>query len=118
MSRIPIKLDENPSIPAPELTTQNRELIDSLLADSKAAKVLSDAKKAIKQAAVRETASAIEALLNDPLGLTKGDLLAVSDSEHLSSIVLRIRNALKEDNVYTLEKRGKKDSTIYYLTKV
>ena len=79
--------------------------------------MLSDAKKATKQASIRETASAIEALLNNPLGITKGELLAASDSEHLSSIILRIRNMLKVDNIYTLEKRGKRDSTIYYLTK-
>ena len=101
----------------PQITDENEAMIAEIIEVAKKAKAASDAKKEAKKASVRETEAAIEALLGAPGGLSKAELLAASDCVNISSIVIRIRNRIKRDNIFTLVKKGKGDSTVYFLKK-
>ena len=117
MTRILIKLDEAPKAVEPQITDENEAVIAKIIDVAKKAKAASDAKKSAKTASIRETEAAVEALLEAPNGLSKAELLAASDCVNISSIVIRIRNRIKSDKIFTLEKKGKGDSTVYFLKK-
>ena len=117
MNKIQIVLDENPIIPEPEFSNQVTDVIESVIQKAVEAKETREAKKNIKSATARLTQSAIAELLENPDGVPRGDLLAAAESENIISLVIRIRSQLKKDKVYTLVKKGKGNSTIYFLQK-
>jgi hypothetical protein len=117
MSKIQIVLDENPVIPEPEFPAQVTDAIKSVIGKAVEAKRTRETKKNIKSAAARLTQSAIAELLENPDGVARSDLLAVAESDNIISLVIRIRNQLKRDKIYTLVKKGKSNSTIYFLQK-
>jgi len=118
MNKIQIVLDENPIIPEPKFSSQVTDAIESVIQKAVEAKNVREAKKNIKSATTRLTQSAIAELLENPLhGVPRSDLLAAAESDNIISLVIRIRNQLKKDKVYTLTKKGKGNSTIYFLQK-
>jgi len=117
VQKIQIILDENPSIVVPEIVGEIETVIESVVQQATEANKATLAKKSAKAAANRLTLAAIVELLENPQGVSRADLLAASESENIISIVLRIRNELKKAAIYTLQKSGKGDSTIYFLTK-
>jgi len=114
--KIPIILDENPSIVVPEIKGHIGTVINAIVQQAIEANKATLAKKNAKAASEKFTFAAITELLENPQGVSRGDLLAVSESENIISIILRIRNKLKKDAIYTLQKRGKGNSTVYFLT--
>jgi len=117
MNYIPIRLTENPSIPDPEITDDNLNTIRLLLSDAIEAQKIRQHKNDKKLAIDKNTISAIAELLENPDGIVRADLLTTAESENIISLVIRIRNRLKKDNLYTLKKRGKGSSTVYYTIK-
>jgi|19_taG_2_1085344.scaffolds.fasta_scaffold53271_3 hypothetical protein len=115
MTQIPIILDEKPSIIVSEVSGHVDTVINAIVQQSVEANKATLAKKNAKAASEKLTFAAITELLENPQGVSRSDLLAVSESENIISIVLRIRNKLKKDSIYTLQKRGKGDSTVYFL---
>jgi hypothetical protein len=77
-------------------------LINKLLDKAIAANLLTLRRKTRQTASIRLTKAAIVMLLESPNGITPGELLGITESENLSPVVLKIRNYLKKDNLYTL----------------
>jgi len=117
MSHIPIQLIEEPPIPNPQLTDDNIDTIKSILSKAVEAQKARQQKNNEKTAADKGTEAAIAELLESPEGVSRANLLAASESENIISLVIRIRNRLKKDNLYTLTKSGSGVSTIYCITK-
>jgi len=113
---ITVNLEEHPTINLDaDISDKVQDIRSEILKNAKEAKEVKDAKSKEKMLAIRETQNAIVALLESPPGLTKQELLLASDTENLSSIVIRIKNYLKKQNLYTLKKRKRNKITYYYL---
>lgn len=115
MEKILIQLDEDPTIATEPLGEGNTTLIKSIIDSALEAKQARS--KPAKTPDDRLTNMAIAALLESPDGMSAADLLLASDSDNIISLVLKIRNRLKRDNIYTLEK-GKRDRKPVYIIKM
>lgn len=114
---IKIQLSEQISLPNLVINTKNRVKIDEIIRLAKDAEATRTAarieKVERKDNRDAECSKALAALLDAPMGLTKSELIAASDSDCLSSLVIRINNKLKSENIYTL-KKFTKDGIMYY----
>jgi hypothetical protein len=108
---IAIELDESVVVPDIDLGA-TIEVIAEVIANAKSAAATRAARKAAPNKQVQDV---LAALLESPQGLTPGELLASSDCENLSSIILRVRRHLSSANLYTLIKKRVQKQTIYIL---
>jgi hypothetical protein len=117
MERILINLDEDPSLPSFQIPPNINKLIISTVEDSYKSKKVKQESQQAKTAKQRSTLQAISELLKYG-SVNRANLLAAGEAINISSLVIRIRNQLKKEGQYTLEKQGKGDNTIYYLAKM
>ena len=116
MERIPIKLREKLSLPHIIISEQAEAALQFIIQKAKEAKEARASKT--KKADDRILQSAIAALLESPNGISRTDLLAISESNNLISIVAKLRHYFRVNNIYTLIKRGSGDSTTYIIEKL
>ena len=113
MDRIPIQLDEHPTIPPIIISATG--VMEAIIAKATEAQRAQLEKRASKIAAEKIVLDAMSALLEAPAGISAVDLLVISESEKIGPLILKIRNRLKKDNLYTLEKRGQGKSAVYQI---
>lgn len=117
ITRIPINLYEKPILSDHKLSTENISQIQFIVSTAEQAQKATVAKKRAKTAADRQLEQLIEELLENPTGITANRILTIAECERLPPIIIRLRNRLKKDGKCTLERKGKNDSLIYYITK-
>lgn len=119
--RIPIIVDDNPTIITPlilEDTPENQHLRRAIVKRAVEAQKVHIEKNNQKRADERQMQSVYLQLLEAPKGLTQGEILAATDSVNLISVLGRIRGYLKHNGLYTLEKRRIEKENRYYLDPV
>lgn len=92
-----------------QLDAETSSKIESLVRASISAKALRSRQED------RYASLAIAELLESPRGLTVAELLGVTESNNILSLISRIRKHLKSDNIYTLRKTGRKGDSRYML---
>jgi len=116
MERIPVQLEEQIQFSDHKIPVATLDLIHNIVKSATEAAKLKSHKEKLSDASTREIENIIAELLNNPGGLSKHELLACSESDNLSSLVLRIKNYLrKSDYEFILSKRRANSSTVYIL---
>jgi hypothetical protein len=116
MDQIPVVLDEQATLP-PINIDNSMPLIAATIAQAAVAQKASIERAKTKAASERLLLNTISELLQTPQGMSTADLLVASESELVGPLVLKIRNYLKRDNIYTLEKHGNGRKAIYVIKK-
>lgn len=113
--KVPIVLNESPAIRVSPLTPHNLNTIDAIITKGKAAKALKQKQLEKKAAALREMEAVMISLLESPEGLTKDEILADTNAMTLSAALSRIKAYLRHTNLYTLSKKKKGKTALYFL---